>query len=208
MARHLGNEPSVSIYGACVLDLGEFERARFCFEQQFTMDRRVGYVSGIVNGLCDIGHVYFLQSDAARGQEFYEQSLAFCREHGMEPDRAPLFYLCLTALYQNEYAEAEERFIGLYQYAEDKRKKRDVLNLLSGLAAVAGGTGQPERGARLYVAAQAILNETGYQYPPFFRAVFDPPMQMAKEALGEAAFEVIAEEGHTMSVEQAVGYAF
>ena len=110
-----------------------------------TIDQNVfEYISGIIYGLCDLGHLLFSRQRLIQAQEYYQKSLAICRQYGLEPDRAVLFYLCLIALYQNNFSVASQRFIALYQYAEEKYKKRDLLNLLSGLAAVAGCTNQPD----------------------------------------------------------------
>ncbi len=82
-----------------------------------------------------------------------------------------------------------------------------MLNLLSGLAAIAGATNQFERSAKLSGAAQAILDETGYKYRPFLRAIFDRHIQVARDGLGQTAFEAFASEGRAMTMDQAVTYA-
>lgn len=202
-----GSSQAYQCIGRVHLDRGELDQARACFEQQISMDQSVGYISGIINGLCDFGHVHFLAGDAGRAEEYYVQSLAFCRQHGMDPDRSPLFYTCLTALYQHDYETAAKRFLKLYAITEDNTKKRDILDLVSGIAAVAGGTEQPERAATLHGAADKILAETGFQYPPFFRAVLDGPIQLAREQLGQATFESLVLQGRLMNTETAVGYA-
>ena len=193
--------------GRVYLDVGKYEKAQSCFEKQMTIDQNLRNISSIINGLCDLGHVHFMQGEDALAQEYYEKSLAFCRQYGMEPDRAPLFYLCMLALYQNNFPVASQRFVALYNYAEEKYKKRGVLSLLSGLAAVAGGTNQYERSAKLSGAEQTILDETGYHYPPFFRELFDRHVQVARDQLGEVAFEVLTAEGRVMTMEQAIAYA-
>lgn len=193
--------------GRIYLDQGEYEKAHFCFEQQMTIDENLRNISAIINGLCDLGHLSLFQGNIDQAQEYYQKSLAACRQYGLEPDRGVLFFLCMVSLHQNDFRIASQRFIDLYRYAETKDKKRDVLNLLLGLAAIAGGTNQFERSAKLSGAAQAILDETGYKYRPFFQAIFDRHSEVARNQLGQAAFEALAAEGRAMTMEQVVAYA-
>ena len=193
--------------GRIYLDQGKFKKARFCFEQQMTLDQSLRNISGIIYGLSDIGHLYLYQGDADKAEAYYQRSLATCRQYGLEPDRAVLFFLGMLSLHQNDFRAALRRFIDLYKSAEASDKKRDVLNLLSGLAAIAGGTNQFERSAILSGAAQAILDEIDYKYPGFFRAVFDRHIQVARHQLGETAFKALASEGRAMTMEQAIAYA-
>ena len=75
------------------------------------------------------------------------------------------------------------------------------------LAAIAAGTNQPERAAKLSGAAQAILDTSDYQILPFDRAEFDRHIHIAREQIGEAPFEALVAEGRAMTIEQAVAYA-
>jgi predicted ATPase/transcriptional regulator with XRE-family HTH domain len=193
--------------GRIYLDQGKYKKARFCFEQQMTIDQSLRNISGIIYGLSDIGHLYLWQGDADKAEEYYQKSLATCWQYGLEPDRAVLFFLGMLSLHQNDFRVALQRFIDLYKSAEANDKKRDVLNLLSGLAATAGGTNQFERSAILSGAAQVILDEIGYKYPGFFRAVFDRHLQVARDRLGERIFHELASEGRAMTMERAIAYA-
>lgn len=193
--------------GRIYLDQGKYEKARFCFEQQMAIDQNLRNISAIINGLCDLGHLSLFQGNIDQAQDYYQKSLAACRQYGLEPDRGVLFFLSMVSLHQNDFQMASQRFIDLYRYAEVKDKKRDVLNLLLGLAAVAGGTNQFERSAKLNGAAQAILEQTGYTYLSFFRAVFDRHIKVARDRLGETAFGELAAEGRAMTMEQAISCA-
>jgi hypothetical protein len=73
-------------------------------------------------------------------------------------------------------------------------------------AAVAGGVGQAERSAKLYGAAQWILDTTEYKYPPYHIEEFERHIQLARTQLAEN-FEALVRAGRTMTMEQAVAYA-
>jgi hypothetical protein len=74
-------------------------------------------------------------------------------------------------------------------------------------AAIAAGTNQPERAARLYGAAQAFFETTEYHLQPFDQAEFDRHIELARDQLGEARFEALAAEGRSMTLEQAIAFA-
>ena len=78
---------------------------------------------------------------------------------------------------------------------------------LLGLAAIAAGTNQPERAAKLFGAAQTIIETTDDLFSSFDRAIIDRHIQVAQNQLGEAVFEEIATEGRKMTIDQAVAYA-
>jgi hypothetical protein len=56
--------------------------------------------------------------------------------------------------------------------------------------------------------AQGISERLDYQIAPFNQAEFDRHIQIARELLSEKRFEALAAEGHAMTLEQAIAYAF
>jgi predicted ATPase len=193
--------------GRVYLDKNNYEKARWCFEQQMSIDGSLHYISGIINGLCDMGNIHLHQGDHAQAREFYEQSLVTCRAHGLKPDRNPMFCLGILALYQDNYSLARKWFVELFNSIGGMPDVSDVRDLLSGLAAVAAGTNQPERAAKLYGILQGIFEATGFHYPRSRQTEFDRQVQIAKSHLGDDLFETIANESRLMTMEQAVVYA-
>lgn len=74
------------------------------------------------------------------------------------------------------------------------------------MAAVRAET-EPERGARLLGAVNALVEASGQLLDPDDQAEFDQAVASARAALGESAFDAIRAEGKTMSLESAVVYA-
>jgi len=66
---------------------------------------------------------------------------------------------------------------------------------------------QPKRAAKLYGAAQTILETIDYQIPLFDRVEFDRHIQIVRDQIGETEFEALATEGRAMTTEQAIAYA-
>ncbi len=74
------------------------------------------------------------------------------------------------------------------------------------MAAVAAGTNQFERSARLRGAVQTILDQEDYQRAHEKRE-FNRLIPMVRQQLGETAFETLAAEGYAMTTGEAVAYA-
>jgi hypothetical protein len=114
--------------------------------------------------------------------------MIICREHGLKKNES--FYGSgLLALHCNNYSLAFQRFTYLLELARKSEEKTSAGILLSGLAAVAGGTNQPECAARLYGAALTILDTTGQTLASLDQAEFERQIQIAHDQLGEATLE-------------------
>jgi len=188
---------------------GNYEKARAYFDQHLRIDEGLHFKQGTMIALQNLGTLYRHQGDYAQAERFYQKGLIICREYGGKWELSNNFYyLGLLALHRNDYLLARQYFIDYFNLARTIYAGGiDACDLFTGLAAVAAGTSQPERAAKLYGAAQAVIEMTDYRIPPFDLAEFDRHIQFAREQLGEVAFEVLAAEGRAMTIEQAVTYA-
>ncbi len=66
---------------------------------------------------------------------------------------------------------------------------------------------QPGRAARLFSAAEALLDAIGAHLEPADRVEFDRNVTAARAQLDEVAFAAAWAEGRTMNLEQAIAYA-
>ena len=112
----------------------------------------------------------------------------------------------MVALHRDEYALARQRFIDNYNLARTLFELPSLGDLFSGMAAVAAGTKQFERCARLRGAVQKILDQEDYQWA-HERREFNRLIPMVRQQLGEKAFETFAAEGYALSTEEAIAYA-
>jgi non-specific serine/threonine protein kinase len=78
---------------------------------------------------------------------------------------------------------------------------------LEGLACVAGAEGEAERAARLFGAAEALMEVIDYRLVPQERAVLEPYRASVRSRLGEEAWEDALAEGGAMNLEEAIDYA-
>ena len=81
-----------------------------------------------------------------------------------------------------------------------------IADALISLAAVAGAMHQPERAAKLYGAFRPYLAKMSMSYSPFDLAVFEKYIHAARQELGEASFEALAQEASRMSSDEAMAY--
>ncbi len=70
-----------------------------------------------------------------------------------------------------------------------------LLMSLEGLACVAGAEGEALRAARLFGAAEALMEAIGYRLVPQERAVLEPYRASVRSRLGEAAWEEAVARG-------------
>lgn len=197
----------VSLFlGYLFLKQGNYDKARLFFEEHLRIDKELQFWDGIADGLRDLGNLYSYQGKYDQASQYYEESVTVCREHGL--NKYHVYYSSgLLALRFNNYARAFQRFTYLLDLARKSGEKVHVSILLMALAAVAGGTIQSERAAKLNGAAQAVFETIDDQIPLFDRAEFDRHIQIACDQLGDSKFEALAAEGRAMTMEQAVAFA-
>jgi non-specific serine/threonine protein kinase len=121
----------------------------------------------------------------------------------------PLYNLALAAQGQGEYGRARGHYIELLGIAEHMRDKPLVAFVMVGLAECLAGQREAERAARLYGAADAVFASVGISFHPLRASAsfHEHHLNLAREWLGDQAFEAARTEGRAMSFEQAAEYA-
>ncbi len=89
----------------------------------------------------------------------------------------------------------------------EPRTLEGIAECLFGLAGVSGEAGQPERAARLFAAAEALLDSIGAPLAPADRAAVDRDLAALRARLDPAAFVAAWAEGRAMTREQALAFA-
>jgi tetratricopeptide (TPR) repeat protein len=165
-------------------------------------------MDGVSVASANLGDLYRFQGEYTQAEHYYNKSLTINRDYGMKADLAGnLYNLGLLALQQDDYPEALQYFNEFFVTARTVNGKKNAPELFIGLAAVAAGTNQPERAAKLFGAAQEMFAATGDRILPFDRAEFDRHIRIAQDQLGDAAFEALVTEGRQMTTDQAIAFA-
>lgn len=187
---------------------GNYEKALFHFNEHLRNDERLRFVDGVSVALASLGELCRFQAEYTQAEQYYNKSLTINRDYGMKVDLAGnLYNLGLLALQQNDYTKALHYLNEFFEIARIVNKEKSAPDLFVGLAAVAAGTNQPERAAKLFGAAQEILDVASNRLLPFNRAELSRHIQIAQDQLGMAAFDAIAAEGRSMKLDAAVSFA-
>jgi tetratricopeptide (TPR) repeat protein len=163
-------------------------------------------------GLNHLGHVAQLQGDYDLARQRHEASLPLLQETstinmGNLGEAWAYQGLGETALGQGEAALAAghlQHSLALFRELGDRS---GVSWCLAGLAGVAVLDEEPERGARLWGASEALRQTTGCRPAPAARATHERLMAAAREQLGNAAFDAAWAEGEKLTLEQAIKLA-
>ena len=210
--RQLGDIWGISrvsqVLGQLSLNQGNYEKALFFFEQGLWIDEELEFKHGTVVALGNLGDLYRYQREYDQAEHYYEKSLSMCSEYDLKIDRQyNLYSLGMLALHRNNYLLAIQFFVNYFEAARGLKEKIAACDFLTGLAAVAAGQNQAEHAAKLYGAAQALFEMTDHKIPSLDRNEVERHIHMARDQLGEAAFEASVAEGRAMTMEQAIEYA-
>jgi hypothetical protein len=92
-------------------------------------------------------------------------------------------------------------------YESGVRTKLDTIEILQGMAGAAGASGEDLRAARLWGAAEALLEATGLRLGPAERGLHERHLIITRSRLGAATWEEALAEGRAMTLEEGLAYA-
>jgi predicted ATPase/DNA-binding SARP family transcriptional activator len=210
LSQHTGDLLMISIasanLGGFFLEQGMYEKAHPLFAQEVEINEKLQFRFGLAGTWIRLGELSRHEGDYVQAEECLEISMKVSRDLGMkERISYNLYFLGLLALHQNDYSSAVERFREYFNFDRVLEKEISLCRFLTGMSAVAGGTNQPKRCAKLFGAAQWIIESTSdFRMDQLDRAEFDRHIQIARDQLGNVTFEALSKEGSTMTMEQAV----
>jgi non-specific serine/threonine protein kinase len=141
--------------------------------------------------------------DASDG---FEASLALCEQHGdVWSSGILLTDLAGLRVLQGRLDEARVCVTKALSYCRTIRDRRGTGWCLHTLAMLEAAAGRARRAAWLYGAGQAVLDSIGAAGQAHITQVQDRYLAPARETLGDAAFEAIANEGRATPVAGIVG---
>lgn len=158
-----------------------------------------------------LGELARLEGNYEQAGKFYEENLKIHREFGHRVAlAAPLFNLAWVTLHQGNYRQAQALFKESVKLFRQDANENAVVNCLAGFGSVMGLIGKPEAAARLFGAVEALLASWGNagQMDPSDQREFDHYVAVVRSQLDEVTFAKAWAEGRTLTLEQAVEYAF
>jgi hypothetical protein len=171
--------------------------------------RAAGDTWGLACSLCMLGASESFRGNASIARKLLDESAALFRAKGdQQMLAAPLGYLAYVLLRLGDRAAARSALVESMQfYCADAGSRWGIAWRLEGFAAIAVEQGAPRRAARLYGAAEALLEAGGTVLDPVDRYGYEAWVAAAREQLGEAAFRQAWAQGRAMTTREAVDYA-
>src|SRR5215203_6095255 len=212
LSRELGDARGVAyaLGSAAVLALTQerYERVIVYAEEATDLFLEVGDKWGAapIFGCSAVG--WLNKGDYGRARSLAERGLALCRETGDKHGTSiALLTLAGVAQAERDYERARDLFEERLTVSAELGNEAHVVHCLEGLAAIAGAEGRIVRAARLWGAAEALLEkiEAMYIYVP--NRSLHRSRVAARSQIDDAAWEAAWAEGRTMTSEQAIEYA-
>lgn len=189
---------------------GDYVLAKSYYLKILSLGYELGYTSIIARIKKDLGEVYYYMGDVDKAYELFNESLSLLNETGHKGD-APWVYRSLAelSLGQGNYSKAEELFlIGIKLYIEIKQNTLSYIFLIfEGLATVSTVLGDYNRAACLFGAADRLFEKVGNLLAIGDINSFQNRLNTLRLKMDADAFTLSWNEGSSMSLEHAMGYA-
>jgi DNA-binding CsgD family transcriptional regulator len=145
------------------------------------------------------------QGDLGEGRRLAEAAAAAHPPRGFT--ERPDLPLARVLRAEGDHHGAEDLYHEAVAHAHKRHARPDAVGLLEELAGAIASQESYAEAARLFGAAQAARDEMGYVRFVTDRPRCEADLQLAREALGDDAFDAAFAEGMTMSLDEAVAYA-
>jgi len=212
--EELGDEEGVALAlgtaGIAAVSQKQYERGIALLEKAAGLHRELGYEweTAAVIGL--LAGAWLGLGDHGRAEQTAEEGLALSRMVGEKTvTSVALFVLATVAHASDDHERAKKLFEEGLRLAAELRDAANIVYYLEGLAAFAASEAKPRRPARLWGAAEALLEAieaTAYTYRAD-RSLHQGQVSAARARLDETSWTAAWSEGRAMSSEQAVEYA-
>jgi len=170
----------------------------------------LGYMTIIAYIKKDLGEICHYKGQLDKASELFEESLTMLEETGYKGD-VPWVYrnMAELELTRENYLKAQELFLtGLKFYIDIKQNTLSYIFLVfEGLAAVSAMIGDYNRAACLYSAANNLFKTVGNLLAVNDINSFNNRLNFLRSKMDASEFEISWNEGKSMSLEHAIGYA-
>jgi tetratricopeptide (TPR) repeat protein len=210
--RELGDEHGIAsllnALGMVASIQGDFARAATLYEDALALSREGGDASGVARWLGNLSYAVLLLGDHGRAMALAEEALAMSREQGNTLFTfVALANLGLACREQGDHERAAAALSEALALAWEIGDKLGVVEVLEGMAGLAGILKEDQRAGRLWGAAQAWREATGAPLADADRALHEPHLDAARSRLGDARWEGALAEGRAMTLERVTAYA-
>jgi tetratricopeptide (TPR) repeat protein len=187
---------------------GDLIQAKTLAEECLALARELNHRILISLELNALGESARQQEDYEAARQFYEESLTLARQESAK-HIVPVYALNLAsvACLQRDYQSAISFALEGLKISEEFGDKIVTGTALGVFAALAFASGEPEKAARLWGAAQAAFDAADYKLDKIDQDFVDRYVGEARAAVGDEAYEAAYREGRAMLLEHAVALA-
>jgi non-specific serine/threonine protein kinase len=186
---------------------GDSAEAALLLEESVALRRQLGDKRLIANSLLNLGRHALNDEQYDRATGLLNQGLALAQElRDTWSMSVALLNLARVHLYQGSREPAQALFAEALTLASDRGDARVGSECLQGLAA-ATASDQAELGARLWGAADALLESTGAAPTPAEHAIAERFLPRLREELGEEPFAAATATGRSLTFDEAAALA-
>ena len=189
------------------LRTGDTERATRHLRESRELYESVGDEQGMAQALVFLGGIPLGRGEVGPAERYFERGLGLARRSGNPLSLwVSLYHMALAAQAKEEYARAGRYYEEALVVGRQTKDRSHVALATVGLAECSVMQGEPERAARLFGAADAVLRSVGMSFHPLHAngSVHEQHVALTRERLGPKAFEEARAEGRAMTLEEAV----
>lgn len=213
LAERIGDESgmgnALAHLGVVAEISGDLLSAVRFLEQGREYCRKGGDIGGTERALVSLGHVLSALGDSVRATEIFEEALEVARSVNLTWAVANvLTSLGHLARSQGDYRRAIRWYRESLALHRAYGTRGYIAWSLEGMAMATSALGQQVRAVQLYAAAEEIRKQAQTPRPPAEQKVYDQTMAAAQAALGNEHFREAWTAGRTLSLEDALAYAW
>jgi predicted ATPase/DNA-binding SARP family transcriptional activator/DNA-binding NarL/FixJ family response regulator len=206
----LGSALALATIGLVAVGQGHLERGSALIQEAANLFLELGeeHFAAVTLSFSAVG--WFGWGDHERAKRLAEQGLRLARKIG---DAQATSIACCAGATVAQAEPDQERATGLLreglERAAEAGNETNVAYCLQGLAAAAASEDEVVHAARLWGAAEALLEKievAAYIYAPD-RSVYEARVSAARAQMDEAAWQAAWDEGRAMTPERAIAYA-
>jgi predicted ATPase/class 3 adenylate cyclase len=199
---------ALSWTGLSLIFQGNHEQAIAPLEQSRVLAQHAKDWLEIGFALWQLGNVSLARGDYSQATSLMTESLALFRELKLYGGITFLLGdLGKAALGQGNYQQAASHYKEYLTIFWDQGYERKIAEGLEQLASVAILSQQPERGARLFGAAEALRQSSGEDLFPYQLDYYQRNLELLRLQLTKETFKTHWDEGRGMNSKHAVEYA-
>lgn len=187
---------------------GEYVEAHRHSKKALELFRAVEHRLGVAWSLYSLGILMVNVGKPASACVYTKRALELFRELG---DRVGIAWarhiMGRIALSTKEYALMNESYQESLSIHQEQQNQTGIAYALEGFAHLAVAQNHPERGARLFGAAEALRERLRFPLPHPDRIGYEQGITATRAQLDAATFTMAWTAGRTMSLEQAIAEA-